>query len=55
MKDLVGITHLKEHQKKIILALGLGDELKNQEIMEFGELGLRNNEIGILSYQSGAD
>ena len=38
-----------------MLAFGLGDTLKNQEIMEFRVSGLLDNEIGILSYRSQAE
>ena len=38
-----------------MLVLGLGDGLKNQEIMKIGVLGFGNNEIVILLYQSEAE
>ena len=38
-----------------MLVLGLGDGLKNQEIMKMMVWGLQNTEIGILLYQTEAE
>ena len=38
-----------------MLVLGFGDGFKNQEIMKMKVLGLSNNGIGIILYQSEAE
>ena len=41
--------------KKKMLVLGLGGGFKSPEIMGFGDFYFKNDEVGILLYQSGAD